>query len=236
LTVKLAEVPLKLTAVAPVKFVPVITTVAPTAPLVGSKPVIVGALAVGVGVGVVVGVEVGVDGIAVGVRVGVAVGAIAVGVRVGVRVGVAVGAIAVGVRVGVAVGVRVGVRVGVAVGVRVGVAVGVRVGVAVGTATVGVGVEVAVTVIETVFVVLLSDPSFALNVKLSLPLKLEAGEYVTEAVQVQPVPPAAQLGAPIGPSVPCAGLLTIEKFKLELSGSDAESVIVFGVSSLVVTD
>ena len=40
---KLALTPLNLTAVAPVKVVPLIVTVAPTAPLVGVKPVIVGA-------------------------------------------------------------------------------------------------------------------------------------------------------------------------------------------------
>jgi hypothetical protein len=44
-TVKLVVVPLNRTAVAPVKFVPLIVTVAPTAPLVGVKLVIVGGLA-----------------------------------------------------------------------------------------------------------------------------------------------------------------------------------------------
>src|SRR5947199_8900033 len=43
-TVKLALVPLNSTAVAPVKFVPLIVTLVPTGPLVGVKPVIVGAL------------------------------------------------------------------------------------------------------------------------------------------------------------------------------------------------
>lgn len=43
LTVKLAEVPLKRTEVAPVNSVPVITTVNPTGPLVGLKLVMVGA-------------------------------------------------------------------------------------------------------------------------------------------------------------------------------------------------
>ena len=41
-TVKVAVVPLNFTAVAPVKAVPVITTLAPTAPLVGEMPVMVG--------------------------------------------------------------------------------------------------------------------------------------------------------------------------------------------------
>src|SRR5438034_1248624 len=44
-TEKLALVPLKVTAVAPVKFVPLIVTVNPTCPLVGVKLVIVGGLA-----------------------------------------------------------------------------------------------------------------------------------------------------------------------------------------------
>jgi hypothetical protein len=44
LTVKLALVPLNRTAVAPLKFVPLIVTVVPTAPLVGVKPVISGGL------------------------------------------------------------------------------------------------------------------------------------------------------------------------------------------------
>src|SRR5206468_1776206 len=43
-TVKLALVPLKATAVAPVKLEPEIVTVVPTGPLVGEKPVIVGGL------------------------------------------------------------------------------------------------------------------------------------------------------------------------------------------------
>ena len=40
---KLAVVPLNFTAVAPVKFVPLIVTLAPTAPRIGVKLVIVGA-------------------------------------------------------------------------------------------------------------------------------------------------------------------------------------------------
>ena len=43
-TVKLAALtPLNVTAVAPVKFVPLIVTLVPTGPLAGVKPVIVGA-------------------------------------------------------------------------------------------------------------------------------------------------------------------------------------------------
>ena len=44
LTEKVALVPLNRTPVAPVKFVPLIVTVAPTGPLVGVKLVIVGGL------------------------------------------------------------------------------------------------------------------------------------------------------------------------------------------------
>ena len=43
ITLKLAALPLKRTALAPVKFMPVIVTPAPTGPLVGVKLVIVGA-------------------------------------------------------------------------------------------------------------------------------------------------------------------------------------------------
>ena len=43
LTVNTAEVPLKLTAVAPVRFAPLMTTLVPTAPLAGVKLVIRGA-------------------------------------------------------------------------------------------------------------------------------------------------------------------------------------------------
>ena len=41
---KVAVVPLKVTAVAPLKFVPLIVTLVPAGPLVGVNPVIVGAL------------------------------------------------------------------------------------------------------------------------------------------------------------------------------------------------
>jgi hypothetical protein len=45
-TVNVALVPLNFTAVAPVKVVPVIVTLAPTSPLVGEKLVIVGGLTI----------------------------------------------------------------------------------------------------------------------------------------------------------------------------------------------
>src|SRR5205823_5953666 len=50
-TVKLALTPLKVTPVAPVKFVPLMVTLAPTNPLVGVKLVIVGGLSTGGGDG-----------------------------------------------------------------------------------------------------------------------------------------------------------------------------------------
>jgi hypothetical protein len=53
-------VPLNATAVAPVKFVPLIVTLVPAGPLVGVKPVIVGALAPTVKVLALVAVPVGV--------------------------------------------------------------------------------------------------------------------------------------------------------------------------------
>ena len=43
-TVKLAALPLNVTAVVPVKFAPLIVTLAPSAPLVGVKLAIVGAI------------------------------------------------------------------------------------------------------------------------------------------------------------------------------------------------
>src|SRR5712691_10478485 len=60
LATKLAPTPLKATAVAPVKFVPLIATLVPTAPLVGVKPVIVGGLATTVKLPVLVAVPPGV--------------------------------------------------------------------------------------------------------------------------------------------------------------------------------
>src|SRR2546428_13849850 len=59
-TVKLAFTPLNVTAVAPVKFVPLIVTLVPTGPLVGVKLVIVGALATTVNVLALVAVPSGV--------------------------------------------------------------------------------------------------------------------------------------------------------------------------------
>ena len=46
MTAKLAAAPLNLTAVVPVKFVPLIVTLVPAGPVAGVKVVIVGALAV----------------------------------------------------------------------------------------------------------------------------------------------------------------------------------------------
>jgi len=72
-TVYTALAPLKVTAVAPVKLLPVTTTlVVPTGPLVGLKLVTVGTTPVGVGVRVSVGVLVA-DTVAVGVAVAIGV-------------------------------------------------------------------------------------------------------------------------------------------------------------------
>ena len=60
LTAKVAAFPLNVTAVAPVKFVPLIVTLAPAGPLVGVKLVIVGALAATVKLVVLVAVPPGV--------------------------------------------------------------------------------------------------------------------------------------------------------------------------------
>jgi hypothetical protein len=59
-TVKAAAEPLNCTAVAPVKFVPVIVTPVPAGPLVGVKPVIAGPLLVTVNVPELVAVPAGV--------------------------------------------------------------------------------------------------------------------------------------------------------------------------------
>jgi hypothetical protein len=59
-TVKAALAALKLTAVAPVKFVPLMVTLVPTGPLAGVKLVIVGALATTVKLFVLVAVPPGV--------------------------------------------------------------------------------------------------------------------------------------------------------------------------------
>jgi hypothetical protein len=59
-TVKDVAVPLNATAVAPVKFVPLIVTLVPAGPLVGVKPVMVGALALTVKVLALVAVPPGV--------------------------------------------------------------------------------------------------------------------------------------------------------------------------------
>ena len=59
-TVKVAVVPLNLTAVAPVKFVPLIVTLVPAGPVAGVKVVIVGGLAVTVKLLALVAVPAGV--------------------------------------------------------------------------------------------------------------------------------------------------------------------------------
>ena len=59
-TVKVAALPLNATALAPVKFVPLIVTLVPVDPLVGVKLVIVGALALTVKLAALVAVPAGV--------------------------------------------------------------------------------------------------------------------------------------------------------------------------------
>src|SRR5262249_34828591 len=72
-----------------------------------------------------------------------------------------------------------------------------------------------------------------LKLKLSRLLKFAAGVYVTGAVQV---PFGAQVMGPlVGLTTPWLGPLTTVKVKLGLSMSLAVSVMVTGVSSLVVT-
>jgi hypothetical protein len=61
---------------------------------------------------------------------------------------------------------------------------------------------------------------------------LAAGVYVTEAVQL----PAAQLGVPSEPNVPCVGAVPTANVKAALSISLPDSVINLAVSSAVVTD
>jgi hypothetical protein len=60
---------------------------------------------------------------------------------------------------------------------------------------------------------------------------LAAGVYVTLAVQL----PAAQLGVPIAPNVPCVGAVPIANVNTALSISLPDSVITLAVSSGVVT-
>jgi hypothetical protein len=60
---------------------------------------------------------------------------------------------------------------------------------------------------------------------------LAAGVYVTVAVQV----PAAQLGVPINPNVPCVGAVPIANVSGSLFASVADNVMAFAVSSAVVT-
>ena len=57
---KLAALPLNVTALAPVKFVPLIVTLVPAGPLAGAKLVIVGALALTVKLAALVAVPAGV--------------------------------------------------------------------------------------------------------------------------------------------------------------------------------
>jgi hypothetical protein len=79
-------------------------------------------------------------------------------------------------------------------------------------------------------------PSLTLNVKLSDPVKLVVGVYVTEAVQFEPDPLGVQLGVPIDPNVPFVGAVTILKVNAALSMSAPDNVIGNAVFFAVDTD
>jgi hypothetical protein len=85
---------------------------------------------------------------------------------------------------------------------------------------------------DTVAAVEFNAPSFTLNVKLSEPVKLVVGVYVTVAVQL----PAAQLGVPIAPNVPLVGFVTMLKVNAALSISLPASVTTTAVFFAVDTD
>jgi len=79
-------------------------------------------------------------------------------------------------------------------------------------------------------------PSLTLNVKLSEPVKLVVGVYVTLAVQLDPDPLGVQVGVPIAPNVPLVGFVTILKVKAALSMSAPDNVIGNAVFFAVDTD
>ena len=97
------------------------------------------------------------------------------------------------------------------------------------------GSSTAVTVIDTVAVLLSRLPSFTLYVNESEPLKFEFGVYVTLAVSVLGEP-AVQLLFVMEPRLPLVGPDTIEKVSSHCCASEPESVIATGVSSLVETE
>jgi hypothetical protein len=77
-----------------------------------------------------------------------------------------------------------------------------------------------VTVAATEFNV----PSFTLNVKLSDPVKLAVGVYVTLAVQLDPNPLGVQLVPVMAPTVPLVGAVTIANVNAALSMSAPDKV------------
>jgi hypothetical protein len=95
----------------------------------------------------------------------------------------------------------------------------------------------AVFPIETVTVAAteFNAPSLALKVKLSDPVKLSAGVYVTLAVQLEPRPLGVQLVPVIVPTVPFVGLAAILKVNAALSISDAARVTATAVFFAVET-
>jgi hypothetical protein len=91
------------------------------------------------------------------------------------------------------------------------------------------------TVIDTVAGADAPLPSFAVYVKLSVPLKSGSGVYWTLAVHTFGVRPL-QVTAPIAPSVPLAGPVPIANVDASPSASLADSVTVSGASSSVERD
>ena len=92
----------------------------------------------------------------------------------------------------------------------------------------------------TVAAVEFNAPSLTRKVKLSEPVKLVAGVYVTEAVQLEPVPAnvttVVHVVPVIDPTVPFAGLVTTLKVNAALSMSAPDNVIGNAVFFAVETD
>jgi hypothetical protein len=81
------------------------------------------------------------------------------------------------------------------------------------------------TLTDTVAAVEFNAPSFTRKVKLSEPVKLVVGVYVTLAVQFVPSPLGVQLVPVIAPNVPLVGFVTILNVNAALSMSAPANVI-----------
>jgi hypothetical protein len=92
------------------------------------------------------------------------------------------------------------------------------------------------TLTDTVAAVEVKLPSLAVNVKLSDPVKLAVGVYVTLAVQLEPDPLGVQLGVPIAPTVPLVGAVPIANVNAALSMSAPDKVTTTAVFFAVDTD